>query len=359
MGTGAAVATDDIITAAKMNLKLEEVADADLVHDSGVWTVGEDGAGQDITFYTDAAGKKMLWDSSDNSLKLDDAVILAFGDYDDVEIQWTGALLTILPATNDLGAINIGDGTTDIDVKIFLGSATKNVLFDVGASAIILEAVGIDVNSATLQAFKAEYNVTAQLGAWAHGIKVELTRAADIQPVTGGWYGGQFVLNAGSSGYAALNKAAYALAAIFKGSDTNPDGVDIHVARFETQSAGKVSDICYITANAGTTIVGSLLYLATHVAPGNSMLCINVQSSQIVAEAIHFEAGAGSTLTSLLYCKGEGTFVNLLEVAASGDGGVTVGLDGMDKNPQSDNEAGYVTIKAGAASYQMPFYALT
>lgn len=259
-----------------------------------------------------------------------------------------GTIGNILTIGDD--AVTVGSATQDIDFKVFLGSSTEYALFDVGNSIITLEGVGIDVNSQVIQAFKAEYNVTSSLGAWVHGVKVELTRAADIQPATGGWYGGQFVLNAGSSGYTALDKDAYVLAAIFKGSDTNPDGTDIHVARFETQSAGKVSDICYITANTGTTIVGSLLYLATHIAPGNAMALLNVQSSQTVGKGLAFLAGSGSTLTSLLYCSGDGTFTNFLEVAASGDGGVTVGTTDITSDLTAD---AYLTIKAGTNSYKV------
>jgi len=144
----------------------------------------------------------------------------------------------------------------------------------IGASVI--------VSSQIAQAFKAEYNITEQQGAWVHGVKVELTRAADIQPSTGCWFGGQFVLNAGSAGYTALDKPAYALQAIFKGSDTSPNGTDIHVARFETQSNANVSDIVYITANSGTTMQGSGLYIANHGTMPNAIQ-IN---------------GAGGTLTN-------------------------------------------------------------
>jgi len=214
---------------------------------------------------------------------------------------------------------------------------------------------GISFTEPICQAIKSEISIKSLLGAWVHGIKVEHTRAADIQPASSGWFGAQFVLNAGSSGYTALNKATYVLQAVFKGSDTNPNGVDIHVARFETQSAGKVSDICYITANSGTTIVGHLLYLADHTG-ANGML-INVQSSQTMAKGISFLAGSGSTMTSLLYCYGDGTFTNFLEVAATGDGGVTVGSDGMTKNPESNTEDGYITVKVGSTSYQVPIYA--
>ena len=48
---------------------------------------------------------------------------------------------------------------------------------------------------------------------------------------------------------------------------------------------------------------------------------------------------------------------NLLEAAASGNGGVTVSSDGMVKDPETHAEAGYITLKVGTATFQIPFYA--
>ena len=46
--------------------------------------------------------------------------------------------LAILPNVDDEGAITVGDGTTDADVKVFLGSATEYALLDVGNSRVEL-----------------------------------------------------------------------------------------------------------------------------------------------------------------------------------------------------------------------------
>jgi len=227
---------------------------------------------------------------------------------------------------------------------------------DIKGAKLLASAAGskFEISAQTVQAFKYECSLTAQQGAWVHGVKVEVTRAVNIQPATGCWFGAQFVLNAGSAGYDALNKAAYVIQGVFKGSDTSPNGQDIHVGRFEVQSAGKVSDIVHILANTGCTVVGHLLYLASHI-NANGIL-INVQSSATAAKGLSFLAGAGATMTSLLYAYGDGTFTNFLEVAASGDGGVTVGTT-MHKDPTTNEEAGFLTIKVGAVSYQIPFWA--
>lgn len=56
----------------------------------------------------------------------------------DVLQRWDGSALEFLPVSDDTGAINFGDGTTDLDVKIFLGSSTVYALFDVGNARVDL-----------------------------------------------------------------------------------------------------------------------------------------------------------------------------------------------------------------------------
>ena len=51
----------------------------------------------------------------------------------------SGDTMEFLPAVDDQGAVNFGDGTTDMDVKIFLGSTTESVEFDVGNSRVNFE----------------------------------------------------------------------------------------------------------------------------------------------------------------------------------------------------------------------------
>jgi hypothetical protein len=75
-----------------------------------------------------------------------DSTALAFGTGDDVTIEWTGSILQISPATDDTGSFNIGDGSADIDVKIFLG-ATGYALFDVGNAQFKLSGVDMTTNA--------------------------------------------------------------------------------------------------------------------------------------------------------------------------------------------------------------------
>lgn len=75
--------------------------------------------------------------------KFKDNAALSFGDAKDVGIKWNGSVLQILPLVDDTGAINFGSGTYDMDVKVFLGTAAKYVLFDVGNVLLQLEDVDL------------------------------------------------------------------------------------------------------------------------------------------------------------------------------------------------------------------------
>ncbi len=59
----------------------------------------------------------------------------------------SGLKLSILPTVDDGCSFNVGDGVQDIDVKIFLGSSTEFVLFDVGNSRVDVgqDDTGMDV----------------------------------------------------------------------------------------------------------------------------------------------------------------------------------------------------------------------
>lgn len=48
----------------------------------------------------------------------------------------SGDALSLIPEVADQGSIEIGNGTKDMDVKIFLGSTTEYVLADVGNSRL-------------------------------------------------------------------------------------------------------------------------------------------------------------------------------------------------------------------------------
>jgi len=52
-----------------------------------------------------------------------------------------------------------------------------------------------------------------------------------------------------------------------------------------------------------------------------------------------------------------GTMTNFIEFKSATSGGLTVGSDGMTKNPENDTEDAFLTVKIeGGASYQIPLY---
>lgn len=69
--------------------------------------------------------------------------LLAFGDKTgadaDVSMKWDGTNLEILPDVDDTGAFNVGDGTTDMDFKVFLGATTAYLEAEVGAGQVNIE----------------------------------------------------------------------------------------------------------------------------------------------------------------------------------------------------------------------------
>uniref|UniRef100_A0A6M3JF92 Uncharacterized protein n=1 Tax=viral metagenome TaxID=1070528 RepID=A0A6M3JF92_9ZZZZ len=77
--------------------------------------------------------------------QFDDGIPEYFGSSKDVSLEWVGAtdILQFLPLTDDTGSINIGNGTKDIDLKVFLGTSAKYVLFDVGNTLLQLEDVDL------------------------------------------------------------------------------------------------------------------------------------------------------------------------------------------------------------------------
>ncbi len=85
-------------------------------------------------------------------ISLEDGCSLEFGTDKDIDIQWVNAsgILQISPKTDDTGSINIGDGTKDIDFKVFLGTSGKYVHYDVGNSCVTMSAgTALDVDDTT------------------------------------------------------------------------------------------------------------------------------------------------------------------------------------------------------------------
>ncbi len=79
----------------------------------------------------------------------------------------SGDVLKVRPLADDTGSVNIGDGTYDMDVKVFLGTTGEYVLFDVGNSQLDLQcplALTGDLTVAGVTTF-TDTVVTAEHGA--------------------------------------------------------------------------------------------------------------------------------------------------------------------------------------------------
>ena len=77
-------------------------------------------------------GQAAEGDAESVVLELQDGEKLGFGGTTggDVFMRWDGSIFECLPKTDDTGAFNIGDGTYDMDFKVFMGSTSNYVLFD-------------------------------------------------------------------------------------------------------------------------------------------------------------------------------------------------------------------------------------
>jgi hypothetical protein len=156
------------------------------VNDTGSLILGNGTRDMDFKVFMGATDQYVLFDSSAGlvtfaktdvqingdltidleDIQLGDGNFLEFGDATggDVAIDWTGSILEVLPAVDDTGAINIGNGTKDIDLKVFLGTTGKYVDFNVGNANISVTGVpmlfGTQANVVGALAL-----ATAQLGA--------------------------------------------------------------------------------------------------------------------------------------------------------------------------------------------------
>jgi len=99
--------------------------------------------GEDVKWMGTTSGAYMQWDASADELVFDKADIslgdtdsVKFGDGDDVTMAWSGSTFQVLPATDDTGKFEIGNGTKDFDFKHFLGTTSDHVLFDVGLKEV-------------------------------------------------------------------------------------------------------------------------------------------------------------------------------------------------------------------------------
>lgn len=82
--------------------------------------------------------------------------LLRFGTGKDITIGWDGASLNILPLTDNIGAVRIGNGVRDIDLVIYLGETWSHVLFDNSEQRVYFEAARARFTGSTRLEFMDE-----------------------------------------------------------------------------------------------------------------------------------------------------------------------------------------------------------
>lgn len=139
----------------------------------------------------------------------------------------------------------------------------------------------------------------------------------------------------------------------------NLTGTAVHTATTAGLIVKNYADGCTVNGNYEVSaIIGMLKHKATLSGGAKSSLMSlhrHGSSTGTVDYGIRIFTAANK-ITTMLY--GSGTITNFLEAVADGDAGCTLGT-GMCKDPENDQEAGYITIIVAGTTYQIPFYAST
>jgi len=114
----------------------------------GLLTVGTDGNGVDVTFYTDVAGEEFLWDASANSLNLDgtnatNVLVVSDGNVaitDDIDVDGTTNLdaVDIDGAFQLDGTLTVGVAGTGLDVQFFSNTSGDHLIWTAADEALTI-----------------------------------------------------------------------------------------------------------------------------------------------------------------------------------------------------------------------------
>ncbi len=148
----------------------------------GTFTVGEDDAGHDVTFYGATSGVYMMWDESSNRLEFTDNAKIYLGTSSDLQIYHTGSNsvitasgtgdLKITQATDDQDLILLcDDGSGGTTAYLTLDGSTKRVEVDVqmginAPAAYTAEAAADDL---VIGSGSGEVGMTIYSGSSNHG----------------------------------------------------------------------------------------------------------------------------------------------------------------------------------------------
>lgn len=93
-------------------------------------------------------------------------------------------------------------------------------------------------------------------------------------------------------------------------------------------------------------------------ASGSTRTIAGVATNLACMNSLHGSCTTGVFCINVHAAGGNLAWTGFLRAASSGAGGITVSANGMTKDPESDTEAGYITMYVGSTQYQIPFYAI-
>lgn len=249
-------------------------------NDSGAFLIGDGSADIDLKIFLGATTKYAEFNVGDSQVNLEDVDLhlgdndaLEFGDATsgDVYMAWDTDSLNILPATDDTGAIEVGNGTFDIDLKIFLSSTSVYYLFDVGNKQL--------TGTSTLTSQTTENNILditlSTDSSWITGTNITYSgaRASSALKITathGGTTGGMhsiYSLLTGSNNYASANHGMIGTKGVVLTEDTAVTEGEYMAAQYIMKKAGSgtaATGAIYYGLEAwvyltGTSVVGTII----------------------------------------------------------------------------------------------------
>lgn len=96
----------------------------------------------DVVFHGGTAGSDATWIAANDTFSVLDDTHLAFGDADDMYLNWDGSHLHMLPLTAGTGQFRIGVDDDGIDVMFFSDTASDYMLWDADATNLASTALG-------------------------------------------------------------------------------------------------------------------------------------------------------------------------------------------------------------------------
>jgi hypothetical protein len=339
--------------------------------------IGNGTLDMDFRVVMGAAAASVLFDNNvarvifeQTDLRLMDTDILEFGDDADVTMTWDGNSLNIMPLNNDTGAIEIGDGTDDIDLQVFLGAAGQSALFDVGNVCVTLTAVALNL-AGTFTATPILFD-TLVLPA-----DTNVIRGVGLAPTrTSGWVAFQGTIeNTPAVCYPlflqldTIGVAEILGIGIFMDMSNGASCKTLWGAQF---SASVASGATVLTAAGAPTIGIFALYAKTTINTGSTfnpggvvaaiMLSVQVNTVDVSAEnssIFNLEIASGR-LRAVFYLKVSGAAGAHYLYEIADDIGEPASLtNGSDLNDISSTaNAGWIKVLIGSTVRYLPLYAV-